>query len=185
MLAVAEAERSVPHVVLMDYRLPGQDGSLAAQAIKAKLPKTQIVMLTSFADPEVLLECLQAGVSGFLSKEKAVEDVISAVRLAHAGELRVPNSLLHALLARLQAQQQPPSITIEPLTPREREVLLLMAQGYDSQSLAEHMQISANTARTHVQNILRKLDCHSRLEAVMTAVRYGLVHLPTPTIPLP
>ena len=175
--AVAEAERTGTDVVLMDYKLPGQNGARAAQAIKGRLPTVQIVMLPSFADREVLLECLQAGVSGFLSKEKAVEDVIDAVRLAHAGELRMPSALLHTLLAQLQGHHPPPSLLAQPLTLREQEVLLLMAEGQDNQAIAERLQISGHTARTHVQNILGKLDCHSRLEAVTSAVRAGLIQL--------
>lgn len=179
--AVVEAERTSPQVVLMDYRLPGQNGAQAARAIKGRQPRTQIVMLTSFPDPEVLMECLQAGVSGFLSKEKAVEDVISAVRLAHAGEMRIPVGTLNRLLAKLEgkgARGEGGTFEADKLTARELEVLRLLASGAGNEVIAERLVISANTVRTHIQNIMSKLGVHSKLEAVTTAVKHGIVTLP-------
>lgn len=179
--AVEDTERTAPHVVIMDYRLPGQSGAEATRAIKARMPQVHVVMLTSFSEEEVLLDSVQAGISGFVSKEKAVDDVVGAVRLAHAGEMRIPAATFHRLLARLEqgrAKDEERLYWVERLTARELEVLRLLAAGADNEAIAERLVISANTVRTHLQNIMQKLQVHSKLQAVTTAVRLGIVPPP-------
>ncbi len=179
--ASREVVRVSPDVVIMDYGLPDVSGSVATQAIKELRPAVQVVMLTSYADIPVLLESLKAGVSGFLSKEKAIADVVEAVRLAAAGEAQIPPATLRSLLARLDADTDatesiPPPL--DDLTARELEVLQWHASGAGQEAIAQRLTISPNTVRTHTQRILQKLGVHSKLEAVSYAIRRRLIEPP-------
>jgi DNA-binding NarL/FixJ family response regulator len=138
-----------PDVVLMDYALPDGDGVAATAAIKAVRPELKVVMLTSFVDVDVLVAAIDAGCSGFVTKHKAGDELTTAVRLAAAGEALV-----------------------------SPEVLDLLAQGESKEAIAQRLFLSANTVRNHIQNILNKLGAHSRLEAVATATREGLIRHP-------
>lgn len=181
LAASREAVRTSPHVVLMDYGLPDVSGAVATEAIKELMPSVQVVLLTSYSETRVLLESLRAGVSGFLPKEKAVSDVVEAVRLAAAGEMRIPPATLRSLLARLDAEPAATSqrpLVSDGLTPREQEVLQCLADGATQETIAERLEISPNTVRTHVQRILQKLGVHSKLEAVSYAISRKLVRPP-------
>jgi DNA-binding NarL/FixJ family response regulator len=170
---VAEARR--PDVVLMDFRLPDQDGAAATEVIKARRPETQVVMVTSADDEAVLLRCLEAGCSGFIPKERPVRELVEAVRAVHAGEALVSPPMLARLLPRLRPSHRNAGTD---LTPRELDILSLLAQGLSNQAIAERLGISRNTVRNHVQSILAKLEAHSQLEAVSTAVREGIIRYP-------
>ena len=170
---LVEIER--PDVVLMDYRLPDQDGAAATAAIKARRPETQVVMVTSADDEGVLLQCLEAGCSGFIQKERPVRELLDAVRAVHAGEALVSPPMLARLLPRLRPSHQK---TAAELTARELDILRLLAEGLSNQVIAERLGITRNTVRNHVQNILAKLGAHSKLEAVATAVREGIIRYP-------
>jgi DNA-binding NarL/FixJ family response regulator len=172
--AVRAARASDPHVVLMDYRLRDGDGVTATRQIKNERPEIQVVMLTGFADPSVLIAAMDAGCSGFLTKDQALHEVVSTVRRAHAGELVADPFVLASLLPRVKRTSGGPDTS---LTAREREILMLTAQGRTSQDVAEAMSLSVHTVRNHLQAVMRKLDAHSRLEAVAKAVRRGLIHL--------
>ena len=172
--ALDAVARSEPNVVLMDYQLPDQDGVTTTRAIKTAHPDVQVVLLTSSTDDRVLVEALEAGASGYVTKHKGSSEVVDAVAAAAAGEVVVSPDMLARLLPRLspQPQQQRPG---GDLTPRETEVLELMAEGATNDEVADRLFISRNTVRNHVQNILTKLGAHSRLEAVVIATRTGLV----------
>lgn len=171
---VCEMEASLrPDVVLMDYALPDGDGVAATATIKAVRPDVRVVMLTSFVDVDVLVAAIEAGCSGFVTKHKAAEELTTAVRLAAEGEALVSPDMLARLLPRLRPSYHGVGAD---LTPREREVLDLLAQGESKEAIARRLFLSANTVRNHIQNILGKLGAHSRLEAVATARREGLIH---------
>lgn len=170
--ACAKARALAPDVVLMDYRLSDGDGVRATQLIKSDRPETKIVMVTSFTDESVLLAAIEAGCSGFLPKDESIDAVIAAVRTAHAGEASIPPSVLARLLPKLRQGNGGVGST---LSPRETEVLQLMSQGLSNQAIAEQLFLSLKTVRNHVQNIIVKLNTHSKLEAVCAAAREGIV----------
>ena len=167
-------------VVLMDYRLPDGTGVDATRAIKARWPSARVVMLTGVDDDETLLESIQAGADGYLTKDKALEDVVQTVRLAYAGATLLPRSVIVTIARRVaeardrQAEQMP----IEQLTPRELEVLRALTDGLSTPEICKRLFITPNTLRTHVQNIMGKLHVHSKLEAVAFALRHRLVEPP-------
>jgi two-component system NarL family response regulator len=167
-------------VVLMDYRLPDGTGADATRAIKARWPGARVVMLTALADDETVLESIQAGADGYLTKDRALDDVVTAVRSAHAGETLLPRAVIMGIAQRVAAardrggeRQQ-----VDPLTPRELEVLRALTQGLSTPEICEQLFIAPNTLRTHVQNIMGKLRVHSKLEAVAFALRNRLVDPP-------
>jgi DNA-binding NarL/FixJ family response regulator len=161
-----------PDVVLMDYELPDGDGATATQRIKTEMPETQVVMVTSYDDETILVRAIEAGCSGFITKHKAIQEVTSAVRAAKAGEALISPSMLARLLPRLR--HNPRGLGTD-LTPREVEVLKFLAEGVSNQQMAEKLVLSMHTVRNHVQNVITKLGAHSKLEAVATAVREGII----------
>jgi len=161
-----------PDVVLMDFELPDGDGAGATERIKADVPEAQVVMVTSFDDEAVLVRAIEAGCSGFITKHKAAQEVAAAVRAANAGEALISPSMLARLLPRLR--QNPRGLGAD-LTPREVEVLKLLAGGASNQQIADALVLSLHTVRNHVQNVITKLGAHSKLEAVATAVREGII----------
>ena len=167
-------------VVLMDYRLPDGTGIDATRIVKAQAPMARVVMLTAIADDETVLESIQAGADGYLTKDRAVEDVVGAVRAAHAGEILLPRSVIMDIAQRVVAarDRQGERIAVEPLTPRELEVLRALTEGLASTQICSRLHIAPNTLRTHVQNIMGKLHVHSKLEAVAFALRNHLVEPP-------
>jgi DNA-binding NarL/FixJ family response regulator len=183
--SVAEARelaREPLDVVLMDYRLPDGTGVEATRSIKARWPNARIVMLTAIDDDETVLESIQAGADGYLTKDRAVDDVVATVRAAHAGETLLPRRVIieiarRVAVARDRAAEQRP---VESLTPRELEVLRSLTEGMSTREICEQLFITPNTLRTHVQNIMGKLRVHSKLEAVAFALRYRLVEPPRP-----
>lgn len=169
-------------VVLMDYRLPDGTGAEATRAIKARWPACRVVMLTAVNDDETILESIQAGADGYLTKDRAVDEVVSAVRAANAGETLLPHSVIMGIAQRVVAARDKTieRRQIEPLTPRELEVLKALTEGLSTPEICERLFIAPNTLRTHVQNIMGKLRVHSKLEAVAFAIRNRLVDPPRP-----
>ena len=167
-------------VVLMDYRLPDGTGADAARAIKSRWPQARIVMLTAVADDETVLESIQAGADGYLTKDRAVDDVVRAVRQANAGETLLPRTVIIGIAQRVAAardrgaERRP----VEQLTKRELEILRALTEGMSTPEICEQLFIAPNTLRTHVQNIMGKLRVHSKLEAVAFALRHRLVEPP-------
>ena len=169
-------------VVLMDYRLPDGTGAEATRAIKARWPAARVVMVTALTDDETLLESIQAGADGYLTKDRAAEDVVTAVRAAHAGETLLPRSVIVEIARRVAVARErgDERRVVEPLTPRELEILRALTEGMSTPEICERLFIAPNTLRTHVQNIMGKLRVHSKLEAVAFALKYRLVDPPTP-----
>jgi DNA-binding NarL/FixJ family response regulator len=167
-------------VVLMDYRLPDGTGADATRAIKARWPVARVIMVTALTDDETVLESIQAGADGYLTKDRAADDVVQAVRAAYAGETLLPRSVIVEIARRVAAAKErgDERRLIEPLTPRELEVLKALTEGLSTPEICEKLFIAPNTLRTHVQNIMGKLRVHSKLEAVAFALRNRLVEPP-------
>ena len=183
--SVADAKvmaRERVDVVLMDYRLPDGTGADATRAIKARWPAARVVMLTAVKDDETVLESIQAGADGYLTKDRAADDVVQAVRAAYAGETLLPRSVIVEIARRVAAAKErgDDRKLVEPLTPRELEVLRALTDGLSTPEICEKLYIAPNTLRTHVQNIMGKLRVHSKLEAVAFALKNRLVEPPQP-----
>jgi two-component system NarL family response regulator len=179
--AVAAAEELAPDVILMDVRMPKLSGIEATKAIAERAPATRIVMLTVSDEEEDLYEAVKAGAAGYLLKEISIEEVASAVRSVMGGESLITPSMASKLLTefsnlskRAEAKQGVPG---PRLTGRELEVLRLVAQGMSNKEIASELFISENTVKNHVRNILEKLHLHSRMEAVVYAVREKILDL--------
>jgi len=176
--AVEKVAEHRPDVVLMDLTMPGTDGIEATRKIRSSEPETRVVVLSGQEGELTFARAVQAGASGFLPKTEGVVDVATAVRRVHRGELLHDDEEIEAALRRLRhRRQQEESMErrLERLTPRETEILQLMAEGRSSQRIAATLGMSPHTLRTHVQNILTKLGVHSKLEALVAAIRYGRV----------
>ncbi|MCL6647943.1 MAG: response regulator transcription factor [Chloroflexi bacterium] len=178
--AVREAVRLQPDVVLMDILMPGRDGVSATRAIREARPATKVVILTSSEQSRAVIDAIEAGASGYVTKDRALADVKEAVRAAHQGEILASRAQLQRILADLRERRRrsaPPTPTVR-LTEREREVLQELAAGNDNATIAEKLVISPHTLRTHFQNIMHKFNAHSKLEVVTLALRQGLIELP-------
>ena len=134
-------------------------------------------MLTAIGDDQTVLETSQAGADGYLTKDRASEEVVDAVRAAHAGEILLPRAVVFEIAQRVAAgrRRSTGKSAVEQLTPREIEVLRALADGLSSKEICDRLYIAPNTLRTHVQNIMSKLRVHSKLEAVAFAVRHRIV----------
>lgn len=173
-LRLASALR--PAVVLLDQEMPDRDGISVAAELKSKDPNVMVVMLTSSTDDRVLLGAIEAGCSGFLTKDRAAAEVAETVRVAAAGEAVIAPAMLARLLPQLHRQQRAVGWD---LTEREIEVLRLVALGHANKTVARDLTLSVHTVRNHVQSILTKLGAHSKLEAVSIAVREKLIDYPS------
>lgn len=160
-----------PDVVVMDYRLPDGDGAVAAREIRKERPDTAVVMVTASDHDTVIAAAIEAGCAGYVTKDRAAQEVVAAVRAAARGEVAFPASALARMIPRMRGT----SSRSTALTPRELEILQLLADGRSTREIADELVLSQSTIRNHVQNILGKLDAHSKLEAVTTAVRQGIV----------
>jgi len=162
-----------PDVVLMDLLMPRLDGIAATAEIKARYPDVEVVALTSFIEEDRVTAALEAGATGYLLKDADADDVAAAIRRAHAGEVHLDPQVARLLARRIRSRRedQPGH---EPLTEREREVLALVAKGYANKEIAARLDITERTARTHVSNILGKLDLASRTQAALWAVEHGM-----------
>jgi DNA-binding NarL/FixJ family response regulator len=166
--------RPLPHVVLMDLRMPRMDGTEATERITADYPAVRVVILTSFGEAERVQAALAAGAAGYLLKDAEPGEVAAAIRAAAVGEVHLDSAVAGQLVRRMAA----PRIGLTALTPREREILALVAQGHANRTIAEKLVISERTARTHVSNVLGKLQLSSRTQAALLAIREGLIPPP-------
>jgi DNA-binding NarL/FixJ family response regulator len=169
--AVVMVDALLPDVVLMDIVMPVMDGIAAIALIKDRHPDVEVVALTSFIEEERVTAALEAGASGYLLKDAEADDVAAAVRRAHAGEVHLDPQVSRMLAQRVR--NPPPAH--EPLTEREREVLGLVARGHSNKEIAALLDITERTARTHVSNILGKLDLASRTQAALWAIEHKAV----------
>jgi NarL family two-component system response regulator LiaR len=169
--ALDVCEQVRPDVVLMDLVMPEMDGTAATRAIRERWPQVQVVALTSFQENELVQQALQAGAISYLLKNVSVDDLAEAIRAAHAGRSTLAPEATQALI---EAASQGPAPGHD-LTPREHEVLTLMAEGLNNPEIAARLTVSRSTARAHVSNILSKLDVSNRAEAVALALRHKLV----------
>lgn len=180
--AVAKVTELVPDVVLMDVRMPMVDGIEATRRIAEQVPTTKILMLTVSDEEADLYEAIKAGATGYLLKEISIEEVAAAVRAVVAGQSLISPSMASKLLTEftsLAKRAEERSAMPSPrLTERELEVLRLVAQGKSNREIAGDLYISENTVKNHVRNILEKLHLHTRMEAVMYAVREKLLEIP-------
>lgn len=171
--AVAAVERLGPDVVLMDLVMPELDGIGAIEAIRASGAETEIVALTSFIEEDKVTAALEAGATGYLLKDADADEVVAAIRAAHAGEVHLDPAVARLLAQRLRTRREPE--LVEPLTDRETEVLGLVGKGLPNKEIAWRLGITERTARTHVSNILGKLALTSRTQAALWAVEHKLV----------
>lgn len=172
--AVELTDELGPEVVLMDIVMPAMDGIAAITAIKRSHPEVEVVALTSFIEEERVTAALEAGATGYLLKDADADDVAAAVRRAHAGEVHLDPQVTRMLAERVR-RPQPVGAAHEPLTEREREVLGLVARGHSNKEIATLLDITERTARTHVSNILGKLDLASRTQAALWAIEHRAV----------
>jgi DNA-binding NarL/FixJ family response regulator len=161
----------IPDVVLMDMQMPKLDGVETTARVKAAWPQIDVIAVTSFIEEARIRTALEAGATGYLLKDADAGDVVDAIRAAVAGEVRLDPAVAAVLALSLRT----PASSAESLTPREREVITLVAEGRTNREIGKRLGVAERTARTHVSNILAKLGLASRTQAAMWAVREGLV----------
>jgi DNA-binding NarL/FixJ family response regulator len=174
-IAALVAAGRPPDVVLMDLVMPGMDGVTATAVITRRHPEMGVVAMTSFTQAELVHGALQAGAAGYLLKDAEADEVATAIRAAWRGEVHLDAAIAKQLTRSLVAKAQ----TVDALTEREREVLVLVAQGLSNRQIADSLVISERTARTHVSNILGKLGVASRTQAALLAIREGIAPAPS------
>lgn len=179
--ALAKAGELLPDVVLMDVRMPRRSGIEACTAIKQAVPSARIVMLTVSDDEADLYEAIKAGASGYLLKEIAADELAGSIRAVHGGQSLINPSLASKLLTEFASMSRrgagSQSVPTPRLTAREMEVLRAVARGLNNREIAKELFISENTVKNHIRNILEKLQLHSRMEAVVYAVREKLLEI--------
>jgi DNA-binding NarL/FixJ family response regulator len=177
--ALAEVERRHPDVVLMDLRMPGSNGIEATRAILSRSSgdsAPRVIVLTTLRRDDVVVQALEAGASAFLTKDATTEQVLASIRTVHSGESIADLATTLELVAEMSphspARRQE---TLDALSPREREVFLLVARGLSNAEIAKAAYVSEATVKTHIAAILRKLDLRSRVQVVVFAHRHDLV----------
>lgn len=175
-LAVQMERELLPDVILMDLMMPEMDGIECIKQIKSQRPNARILVLTNFAGEEMIFPAIKAGAMGYHLKDSSPENLIDAIRQVNQGVASLHPGVAKKVLDELQHADSK-SLSEEPLTQREVEVLRLIAQGYENKEIAEKLVISGATVRTHVSNILGKLHLASRTQAAIYALREGFASL--------
>ena len=180
--ALAQAKALHPDVILMDVRMPGMNGIEATERIAQECPGTRVLILTTFDLDEYAFAGLRAGASGFLLKDTRPAELAEAIRTVASGEAvvspRITQRMLEMFASSLPNSGTPAQASdprIDSLTPREKEILVLMSQGLSNAEIADHLVVSATTVKTHVGNVLAKLDVRDRVQAVVVAYETGLM----------
>ena len=173
--AVELARRLRPDIALMDMRMPELDGLGATRAIKQTSPRTSVIIITNYANPDYLFEALKAGAAGYVLKEATQGEVVTAIKQVLRGESLLNSELATKLLERLARQTSDIAVPTDRLTPREREVLRLLAQGKTNREIASELIVSVGTVKIHVEHIIAKLGVSDRTQAAVRAVELGLL----------
>jgi DNA-binding NarL/FixJ family response regulator len=176
--AVRRARHARPDVVLMDVRMPELDGIAATAVLLEAVPEARVIVLTTFEEDEYILGALRAGASGFLLKRASPEELIAAIHTVAAGEALLAPSVTQRVIDRLAERPligSPTDARLDELTPREREVLELIAQGLSNREIAAALIVEETTVKTHVKRVLMKLGARDRVQAVILAYELGVV----------
>jgi two-component system, NarL family, response regulator LiaR len=168
--AIEQARELRPDVVVMDLLLPVLDGIAATRAIRSELPQTEVLALTSVLESASVVEAIQAGAIGYLLKDTQADQLRTAIKAAAAGQLHLSAQASAYLLGAVRLPERP-----EPLTDRELEVLRLLAQGHSNKEIARRLHLVEETVKFHMRHILAKLGVQSRTQAVLAAIRLGMV----------
>jgi NarL family two-component system response regulator LiaR len=169
--AIQLCARILPDVILMDMVMPDMDGATATRAIRQRFPQVQVIALTSFKEGDLVKNALEAGAIGYLLKDVSADELVWAIRSAHAGRATLSPEAAQALV---ETANQPVAPGLD-LTEREREVLTLMIEGLNNTQIAGRLTVSPSTIKSHVSNILAKLGVASRTEAVSLALRNRII----------
>ncbi len=165
-----------PDLVLMDLGLPDSNGFEVGQKLLARDPEVKVLIVTAVVDPNLVQDSVRAGFSGYLTKDTPIVQFVSSVRAALAGDVVLPRNLARRAVGVRSPEEEDAHKRARHLTEREIEVLTLLTEGASSEHIAARLHISLNTVRTHIQNILTKLQVRSRLEAAAFATRFGIVN---------
>jgi|SRR5829696_6453893 len=178
--AVALCRRLQPQIALLDMRMPEMDGLAATRAIRKECPETSVVIITMHENPDYFFEALKAGAVGYLLKDASRREVIGAIRRVLRGESLLNHDLAAQMVRRLAEQPSAPNAPLprERLTPREHEVLRLLAQGQTNREIAKTLLVSAGTVKIHVEHILAKLGVSDRTQAAVRAMELGFLSAP-------
>ncbi len=173
-----------PDVLLLDLRMPGRDGIATLEELRARSCAVPVLVLTTFDDDELVLRALRAGARGYLLKDVALEELVGAIRTLAEGGTLVRPALTDRLLRGLGTRPQPDDFahlpTPEPLTPRETEILRLLASGFSNREIAEALFLAEGTVKNHLSTVLAKLGVRDRTRAVLRALHLGLLGTPPP-----
>jgi DNA-binding NarL/FixJ family response regulator len=178
-LTLTEVQRTTPDIVLVDAGLLGPNSTDTIERIRELEPDCRVVVLSSVEDGETLAKVIESGAHGYLTKDCALSEVMAAARAVHEGDTLVPPGMLGDLLSRLIRRRrfhEEATSRLSNLSRRERQVLALLAEGGNKETIARALVISPETVRTHIQHVLAKLGVHSRLEAAAFAIQGGIVH---------
>jgi len=178
--AVEAAAQNRPDVVLMDFRLPDVTGPMAARTIKNVHADAAIVFHSADASEKALLDAIDAGATAYLTKEATADQIIEAVRRASKGEVLIPVELFARAIARQRgviSKKREREQLLAQFTPRELDILSLLAEGLDTSSMSQRLGIAPHTVEWHVRHVIEKLQVHSKLQAVIAAARIGLIEL--------
>ncbi len=173
--ALKLAQELQPDVVLMDVKMPGMDGVEATRRLLDMMPHARVLMLTVSEEEENLFAAIQAGARGYILKNADAEELLEAIHRIHAGEAMLSPVMTFRLLQALRSGGAPIPSSELPLTSREQDVFQLLVQGASNRQIAESLMITENTVKTHVRNILEKLDLHNRTEVAAYARRLNLI----------
>lgn len=173
--AIAAVARLVPHVVVMDIRMPGQSGLVACQQITQQWPQVKVIVLTSYADDDLIFRALQAGASGYVLKQVGNRTLVEALGAVSRGEALLDPTVTQKVISRVrESEQARQAAAFQELSEREMEVLARVAQGKSNAQIAESLSLAEKTVRNHVSAILLKLGLSNRVEAATYAVRHEI-----------